>query len=209
MKRNALSMTASLTIALISCAIFGLAVCVGHAEEATASNNSQSQRSLCVIEKAAGVVYPSGDAKEAIPEAISFEEQHKRFVLTVKRIVRSQLKRDMCRWSLSYWMPILSATGTFPLPESPVGGSSGDPEKGGTWYDTRYNIGRNCFASQQATIKFFDRTSESSLVSYDFLQQQFEGLPGDWLRLRGDNFEAGENLDAGPVIFTGKCQRIE
>jgi hypothetical protein len=67
---------------------------------------------------------------------------------------------------------------------------------------------RDCVV--EATIKFFDGEGFSNLVSYDNLPNWFVGIPSSWLRLFGNNkFEAGEPLDAGPVVLTGTCQRID
>ena len=177
--------------------MFASASCAGYAQNAAASNDVKSRKWICVLEKAAGVMHPG--TKEETPGAINFEERHKKFVLTIKPIVRSQTYRDICRASLSHWMPILFEKGTFDPSERPFTGGS----------DYRHNIGPHCFASDEATIKFFDRAYANTLVSYDFLPTEFEGLPGNWLKLYADKFEAGESLDLGPVVFTGKCERID
>ena len=103
-------------------------------------------------------------------------------------------------------MPILSEKGTFDPSDEPNFNTGGDIKK---FYDYRANIGPHCFSSSQATIKFFDRDDASTLVSYDFLPTEFVGLPGQWLKLYADKFEVGEPLDLGPVVFTGKCERID
>lgn len=178
-----------------------------------ASSHTNAQRAddqlgkfICVLEKAAGVLYANSDAKEPIPGPINFEERHKKFVLTIKRIVRSQQVREMCRSNLAFWMPLLSEKGTF------------DPSirpdfsfRSGNFSDFRTNIGRHCFSTDEATIKFFDRDFASTLESYDFPSpRHFVGLPGEWLKLyTGGKFEAGEALDLGPVVFTGTCEPIE
>jgi hypothetical protein len=78
------------------------------------------------------------------------------------------------------------------------------------FYDLRSNLGPNCFASEEATIKFFDKDQSDRLVSYDFLPDEFVGLPGNWIAIHPNNeFHAGETLDYGPVVFTGKCERLE
>jgi hypothetical protein len=110
----------------------------------------------------------------------------------------------MCRSNLEYWMAILAEKGTFDPSDKP---NFSDIKK---FRDYRGNIRPFCFASNEATIKFFDRDFPSRLVDYDFLTDRFGGsLPGEWLELRGNNFEAGELLDAGPVVFAGKCERID
>jgi hypothetical protein len=197
-------MKAFLTVALTCCAMFGSVARTGHAQQTTASNNDHSQRWFCTIEKAAGVLYANSHANEPTPKAINFEERHKKFVLAIKPIVRPQMYRDLCRSTLDHWMPILSETGTFDPSDKPKW--SGDTK---SWYDWRANIGPHCFASNEATVKFFDRDRAETLVSYDFLPQMFEGLPGEWLEMRGNDFEAGERLDYGPIVFTGKCERID
>lgn len=189
-------MRASVAIALASCVLLG--------GSGLGQDSLAPRKLLCIIEKAAGVIYDDG-AKAATPRAINFEEQHKRFVVTIRRIVRDQMHRDMCRANLAYWMPLLAEKGTFDPSDQPSLVGSADINK---FKEYRYNIGR-CFASDEATIKFFDRDYESRLASYDFRPQMFAGLPGEWLELRADNFEAGERLDAGPVVFTGKCQQID
>jgi hypothetical protein len=188
-----------LAIAFTSCAVFALTPCNGNAQNAERANDVQSRKLICVIENAAGVLYANSDAKEPTPKAINFEERHKKFVLTIKRIVRSRDRRDMCSSILAYWMPILSEKGTF----DPSDMTTKTP-------DFRFNIGPHCFASNEATIKFFDRDHASTLVSYDFPPGDwFVGLPSEWLILFGDKFQAGELLDLGPVVFTGKCERID
>ena len=168
-------------------------------------NDTQTTKSICIVEKAAGVLANS-QSKETSANAIRFEERHNHFVVTIKPIVRSQEQRDFCLASLSHWTPILAEKGTFDPSDHPRS-AGGDIKK---FYDYRANIGPNCFASSEAKVKFFDRESESRLVSYDFLPTEFESvIPGNWLRMYGVNFEAGETIDSGPVVFTGTCSRIE
>ena len=177
-------MKAFLTIAFTSCAVFALATCNGNAQNAERANDVQSRKWICVIENAAGVVYANSAAKEPAPKAIKFEERHKKFVLTIKRIVRSREERDMCRSNLAHWMPILSEKGTFDPSDIPNFNTGGDINK---FTDFRFNIGPHCFASNEATIKFFDRDRASTLVSYDFPPGDwFVGLPSEWLILFGD-----------------------
>jgi hypothetical protein len=168
-------------------------------------NDTQTIKSICVVEKAAGVLANS-QSKETSAKAIRFEERHNHFVVTIKPIVRSQEQRDFCLASLSHWTPILAEKGTFDPSDHPRS-TGGDIKK---FYDYRANLGPNCFASSEAKVKFFDRESESRLVSYDFLPTEFESvIPGNWLRMYGVNFEAGETIDSGPVVFTGTCSRID
>ena len=195
-----------LAIAFTSCAVFALIPCNGNAQNAERLSDVQSRKWICVLENAAGVVYANSGAKEPTPRSINFEERHKKFVLTIKQIVRSQEERDMCRSTLVHWMPILSEKGTFDPSDVPNFNTGGDINK---FTDFRGNIGPHCFASNEATIKFFDRDRASTLVSYDIFEQEFVGLPGEWLKLYADKFEAGEPLDLGPVVFTGKCERID
>jgi len=104
-------------------------------------------------------------------------------------------------------MPVLFEKGTFGSSDVPHLDSGGDIKK---FEDFRWNIGRNCFASNEATIKFFDRDLPDTLISYDLFPNEFEGLPGQWLALYDNNtFEAGERIDAGPVVFTGRCEQID
>jgi hypothetical protein len=168
-------------------------------------NGTQTTKSICIIEKAAGVL-GNKDSKETSAKAVKFDERHSHFVLTVKPIVRDQMQREFCLASLSHWTPILAEKGTFDPSDQPMS-AGGDIKK---FYDYRANLGPNCFASSEAKVKFFDRESESRLVSYDFLPTEFESvIPGNWLRMYGDNFEAGETLDSGPIVFTGTCSRVE
>jgi hypothetical protein len=81
-------------------------------------------------------------------------------------------------------------------------------DKGNFW-DYRINMGPHCFASNEATLKYFDQTTAETLVNYDLFPEMFEGLPGNWLIMRRDEFQAGEMLDAGPVVHAGKCERID
>jgi hypothetical protein len=197
-------MKALLALAFTAYALSASAPSTTYAQQTATANDAQSGKWLCIIEKAAGVLYASQDAKEPTPRARNFEERHKKFVLTIKPIVRPKESREFCRSSLSHWMPILSEKGAFDPSDKP--NPSADMSK---FYDYRYNIGPHCFASDEATIKFFDRDYANRLVSYDFLPQHFEGLPGNWLAMYGDNFQAGETLDFGPVVFTGKCEQID
>jgi hypothetical protein len=199
-------MRAFLFVAIASCAAIGTSGGIGYPQENTSPKGGESRKWFCTVEKAAGVMPAKRDAKGSTATAINFNERHKKFILTIKHIVRSQLEREMCRANLAYWMPILAAKGTFDETDHPnLGNTGGDI---GKFSDYRYNIGKNCFASDEATLKFFDREGANTLVSYDFLSEEFVGLPGNWLKLYADEFEAGETLDAGPVVFTGKCERI-
>jgi hypothetical protein len=198
-------MKAFVAISFASFTVFALAPGNGDAQAVAGSNDVQSQKLICVLDKAAGVKYASNGATEQTAGAITFIEGHKKFVLTIKRIFRSQYERDLCRQNLAYWMPILSEKGTFDSSSPPFYMLG----VGGKFFDYRFNIGNNCFASNEATIKFFDRDSAQRLVSYDLQPMTFTGLPGEWLELDGNNFEAGERLDLGPVVFTGKCERID
>ena len=194
-------MKASLTKAFLTITFASFAMsCASYGQNVAASTDVQSRKWICVLEKAAGVMYANPGAKEATPGAINFEERHKKFVLTIKPIVRSQNGLDLCRASLSHWMPILFEKGTFDPSERPFTGGS----------DYRINIGPHCFASDEATVKFFDRDHASTLVNYNFAPHEFVSGPGAWLELYADNtFQAGERLDLGPVVFTGKCERID
>ena len=190
-----------LVIALTSCAMFGSSV-AGIGQETGARVTLPilpplSGKWICVIEKAAGVLYGEG-AKESTPQAVKFQEQNRRFVLTIRRIVRDQFERDFCRATLSHWMPILAEKGNFDP-------SDKEPRDG---YD-RFGIGPRCFASDEAVVKFFDRDHPDTLVRYDFWHQQWMGLPGQWLKFYANKFEAGETVDLGPVVFTGSCERID
>jgi hypothetical protein len=200
-------MKASLTKAFLTITFASFAMsCASYGQNAAASIDVQSRKWICVLEKAAGVMYANPGAKEATPGAINFEERHKKFVLTIKPIVRSQYDRDLCRFSLSHWMPILAEKGTFDPSDQPRS-TGGDISK---FYDYRINIGPDCFASDEATVKFFDRNRASRLVNYDFAPHEFVSGPGEWLELYADNtFHAGARLDLGPVVFTGKCERID
>jgi hypothetical protein len=193
-------------IRFTSCVVLASFNSNGDAQNAAQSDDVHVRKLICVLEKAAGVLYANSDAEEPTGKAINFEERHKRFVLTIKQIVRSQERREMCRANLAHWMPMLFEKGTFDPTDKPNFNTGGDIRK---FSDFRANIGPNCFASNEATIKFFDRDHASTLVSYDFLPTEFEGLPGQWLKLYADKFEAGESLDLGPVVFTGQCERID
>jgi hypothetical protein len=100
-----------LVIALTSCDMFGSSVpAIGQETGARVTLPilpPLSGKWTCVIEKAAGVLYREG-AKESTPQAVKFQEQNRRFVLTIRRIVRDQFERDYCRATLSHWMPILA-----------------------------------------------------------------------------------------------------
>ena len=198
--QGAMKMRASITIALISCLLSGG---TSHAQESSAP-----RKLLCIIEKAAGVIYQNPDAKESTPTAINFEEQHKRFTVTIEQIVRDQEQRERCQSNLKYWLPILSQKGRFGDSDKPDFSTNGHDNK---FTDYRVNIGPSCFASDRATIKFFDRQKAETLETYDMTTHEFTTpvVGGEWFAVFGDNFEAGERLDAGPVVFTGKCQRID
>jgi hypothetical protein len=105
-------MKAFLAIAFTSLAMSASAPCAGYAQNAAASNDVKSRKWICTLEKAAGI-YTDPGAKEATPGAINFDERHKKFILTIKPIVRPQDIRDWCRSTLSHWMPILFEKGTF------------------------------------------------------------------------------------------------
>jgi hypothetical protein len=154
-------------------------------------------KSLCIIEKAAGVLLDER-SDTTVPKAVRFDERHNHFILTIKRIVRSESQREWCLKTLAHWTPILRERGTF----EPDDKWSGRP------YDLRSNIGR-CFASNEATIKYFDRNGEEKMESHDFLPMEFVGLAGNWLKKIGDRFQAGSTLDSGPVVFSGTCKAID
>lgn len=156
-----------------------------------------SSKSICVIEHAAGVLMDE-HGKEMVSKAIRFDEKHNHFVVVVKPKVRSKQEREWCLSTLSHWTPMLAERGTF----------DDDPGFSGKPYDLRLNIG-HCFASREATIKFFDRDHDSKLDGHDFMTATFVGLAGNWFKARGNNFEAGETLDDGPVVFTGTCKPID
>lgn len=160
-------------------------------------DNDHLAKSLCFIEKAAGILFDER-AKDHVPKAVRFEDKHNHFILSIKPIIRSEGQREWCLKTLEHWMPILAKQGTF----DPDPGWSGKP------YDLRHNIGR-CFSSSEATIKFFDRDSEEKMESYDFQPMEFTGLAGNWIKKKGDRFEAGSTLDAGPVVFSGTCKSID
>ncbi len=167
--------------------------------------DAPSGRWDCIIEKAAGVTIPPR-AKDQIPRAINFEERHKHFVLSISAALHD---KAFCRQTLAHWMPILERDGKFDPNGAPFAGSTGsDPKK---MYDMRRNVGPQCFSSLSATMQFFDRDHPNQLVSYDFWPNEFEGQPGEWLKFYEGRraFEAGEPLDAGPVVYTGSCVRLE
>jgi hypothetical protein len=200
------AMKAFLSAASSFCAIYALIISNGNAQTAQKPDGIENQKWICVLEQAAGVMYTNRDAKEPTARSVNFEDKHKKFLLTIKQIVRTQQEREMCRANIAYWMPKLLENGTFEPSDRPNFNSGGDIRK---FIDFRANIGPHCFASNEASMKFFDRNEPSTLVSYDFLPTEFEGLPGQWLKLHGSRFEAGELLDLGPVVFTGTCERID
>lgn len=163
------------------------------------ASDSVSSKSLCIIEKAGGVLFNKQE-NGLVSTAVKFDEKHRHFILTIKPIVRDEFQREWCRKTLAHWSPILAERGTF----------EADEEWSGRPYDIRNNIGR-CFASNEASIKFFDRDYENKLVDYDFPENEFVGLAGNWFKKLKykDRFEAGESLDNGPVVFTGTCKSIE
>jgi hypothetical protein len=176
------SMKTFLAVTFTLGVLFALAPCNGNAQAGATSNDVQSRKWLCVLEKAAGVMYNHGNPRG---EAVNFEDGHKKFILTIKRIVRSQESRDLCLSTVAYWTSILSEKGTFSPSDKPSFGNGGDNYQDiiKRFHDYRYNIGPRCFASDEATVKFFDRDHADTLVSYDFLPQQFAGfLPGQWRR---------------------------
>ena len=159
----------------------------------------------CLTEKSAGVM-SSTDGSRQTAEAITFNEKHKHFVLSISPAPHD---KNWCRQTLNHWTPILERDGKFNLDDKPfAGSSSSDPSK---MYDMRRNIGPHCFSSLNATIKFFDRDHETHLVSYDYYPNDFEGSPGNWLSFYEGprSFQAGETIDAGPVVYTGICERLD
>jgi hypothetical protein len=181
------------TIALVVLSLFLDSTAYSYAKE----NQDGPSKSLCLIEKAAGVMFDKA-SKTSVPKAIRFEEAHSHFVVTIKPIVRSKEQRDWCLLALSHWMPILAERGTF----------DPDPQMFGRPYDLRANIGR-CFASNEAALKFFDRKDDDKLIGYDYPDTDFVGLAGSWFKKFGDTFEAGESLDGGPVVYSGTCKSID
>jgi hypothetical protein len=205
LSREPTIMRPAIAIVMLSCALFG-EIDSGRAEDATA------RKFLCIIEKAAGLVEknplpPARDVSSQYDAAVvNFEEKHKRFVLTVKPIVRDQWDRELCRSTLAYWESILAQNGGF----NEGTDSLNFKQKPGQFVDTRYNIGRKCFASRNATLKFFDGGYEANLTSYDFLENEFTGLPGEWLKLYSDAYSSFEaSLYLGTIVITGKCQSID
>jgi len=176
-------------VASTACAVLALFPSNGHAQY---GDKDLTSKWLCVVERAVGLGW----------SPINSEERHKPFVLTIKRIVRSGLQRTMCRDNINYWLEPLLKAGTFDA-------SGGFPKRtGDNFVDWRANIGPHCFASNEATNKFFDEDRARTLVGYDFEPHWFEGQPGNWLDIREDGtFHAGERL--GPVVFRGKCERTE
>jgi len=194
-------MKGTVAIVIVSCTVLG-SIDAGFAEDVP-----KTGKLLCTIESAAGLVY-SEDNKKYEPQVIHYPEKHRRFVLTIKPIVRDQMQRDSCRSTFAYWEPILSQKGSFD--------ESDDPNmKNHTGFaDTREYIGRRCFASTEATIKYFDWGHPVLMVSYDFPPNEFEGFPGEWLRLYRDalsslSFLASGGGDyTGDVVIAGKCQSM-
>jgi hypothetical protein len=199
------SMKTFLAVSFSFCALFALPPCKGNAQVGATSNDVPSRKWICVLDKAAGVTYNNNGQPTA--GAARFEERHNKFVLTIKRVVRPQDIRERCLSNLAYWTKILSDKGTFSPSDEPNFQNNGADNK--RFRDYRGNIGPWCFASDEATIKFFDRDHANTLVSYDTAPDEFVGLPGEWLRFHANKFEAGESLDLGPVVFTGQCERID
>lgn len=167
---------------------------------------------ICVLGQTAGIVYSSSGAQEPTAKVIRFEERHRKFVLTISKIERGQYARDLCQGNIGHWLPKLLKYGTFDPKEQASSGlmDFGKPKE--AWADRR-DIAP-CFASNEASMKWFDRDSpDSSLFSYDYPTDFTGPVPGYWLRLYPGatpvRFEAGESLDAGPVVSTGSCERIE
>jgi hypothetical protein len=104
-----------------------------------------------------------------------------------------------------YGMPKLLEKGSFEDSDTKFY-TGGDNQK---IHRFSFQYWTQCFASNEASIKFFDRDVADKLVSSDFLPTEFEGLPGQWLKFYAGKFEAGESLDIGPVVFTGSCERID
>jgi hypothetical protein len=135
--------------------------------QATFSKDDQAHKWICILEKAAGVMYADSGAKEPVGKAVNFDERHKKFVLSIKRIVRSEEERDKCRSSLAHWSPILTEKGKFDPSDEPNFGALGPR----TFYDFRANLGPRCFASDEATIKFFDR-DQANIYEMKFIKNE-------------------------------------
>ena len=186
--KSLLSVSAFASFAVLATASYG------NAQNAT-DYDGQIGKFICFAE----------NAKTPTPRVMNFEERHRRFVLTIKRIVRPQLMPEMCFSNLAYWMPFLSEKGTFDPSIKPYV-NTGDIK---TFSDFRANIVRNCLSSYEATIKFFDRDYAIPLVSYEWSPTEFVGITeGVWLRFHAGRFQAGESWDFGPVVFTGHCARL-
>jgi hypothetical protein len=142
-------MKAFLNVASTFCTIYALIVSNGNARAAQKPDGAENQKWICVLEQAAGVMYANRDAKEPTARAVNFEEKHKKFVLTIKQIVRTQQQREMCRANIAYRMPKLLESGTFEPSDRPNFNTGGDIKK---FTDFRANISPHCFASNEASI---------------------------------------------------------
>lgn len=163
-----------------------------------------SEKWFCVTESAAGSLW-NENAQQYIPRAINFQEGHKKFLL---EITQNKPYVAFCKQTLDHWEPILLKDGKFEY-SSTMSIPRDDPNNPKNNYDFRENIGPNCFSTTQATLKFFDRDYPDIYHGYDFDPRSFTGLPGNWFSFYGNRFQAGETLDAGPVVFTGSCQKLD
>lgn len=167
----------------------------------------QPKRLLCIIEKAAGVT-TIGDRAEQVARAITFQEAHRRFTIILKPVQMDQDRRNLCRQSLDHWTPSIEGRGSFDPTDAPFGGMG--PGSKDLFY-SRGALGQNCFASEEASIKFFDRDHTNAFYGYGNWGGEYSASPGNWIGLWDNNkfFQAGETLDAGPVVFSGSCQPFE
>lgn len=159
---------------------------------------------ICVVENSAGILIPGGN-QPSQASSINLPESHKKFVLTISPIIRTKFDYSWCLQSLKHWEGYLAAQESYPVEGIGRGTAGKDVSK---MYDMRQNMGPMCFSNSQARLKFFDSREESKLLSYDFLPNEFQGLPGEWLKLYGMKFEVAQALDAGPIVMSGSCEAI-
>ena len=173
-----------------------------------ASAETFSQNWICVVDSAAGSFWDE-NTKRYMPNAINFQEEHKRFTLKIWQAV---VGGALCQQTIDHWNAVIAKNektdGFGHLDYSPTTKTPPSLSDTSKSYDYSGNVGQNCFATTLVFWKFFDRDQASRLHGYDFEPTWFTGLPGEWLRLTGTSFMAGETLDLGPVVYTGKCEEI-
>jgi hypothetical protein len=177
---------------------FSLLMLLASAQLPAVADSNQYGQYFCFVEHAVGLQWKE-ETKPMFSGQIKLPEEDMKFFIKIGPVIYNDIAHDVCRHDMDYWFNEVFDKRLPYQDHAPAGRNA----------DDRRWIGRNCFASNELTLKSSDGKSNNVFRGYgDY--EYYGASANTWFHFYGDGkFLMGFGYDSGPVIEDGRCTKIE